>query len=114
MFILILKFIVEDEDDVYVDFYVVKWISFFVMFLIIMVINIVVFVIGFFRIVYSVIFEWSKLFGGCFFSFWVLVYMYLFVKGFIGRRGRLLIIVWVWLGLVSIMVFLFWIIISFL
>uniref|UniRef100_A0A5B7B9I2 Putative cellulose synthase-like protein D1 n=1 Tax=Davidia involucrata TaxID=16924 RepID=A0A5B7B9I2_DAVIN len=102
----------EDEDDIYADLYMVKWTSLFIMPLTIIVINLVAIVIAFSRTVYSVIPQWNKLFGGLFFSFWVLAHMYPFAKGLMGRRGKVPTIVYVWSGLVSITVSLLWISIS--
>ncbi|KAK3019193.1 hypothetical protein RJ639_002965 [Escallonia herrerae] len=102
----------EDEDDIYADLYVVKWTSLFIMPLTIIVVNIIALVIGCSRTIYSVIPQWSKLFGGAFFSFWVLAHMYPFAKGLMGRRGKLPTIIYVWMGLVSITVSLLWISIS--
>ncbi|KAF6138740.1 hypothetical protein GIB67_040872 [Kingdonia uniflora] len=111
-FTLTSKAAAEDEDDIYADLYIVKWTSLFIMPLTIMVVNIIALVMGFSRTVYSVIPQWNKLFGGAFFSFWVLAHMYPFAKGLMGRRGRMPTIVYVWSGLVSITVSLLWIAIS--
>ena len=102
----------EDEDDIYADLYLVKWTSLFIMPLTIIIVNLVAIVIGLSRTIYSVIPQWTKLFGGLFFSFWVLCHMYPFAKGFLGRRGRVPTIIYVWSGLVSITVSLLWISIS--
>jgi hypothetical protein len=102
----------EDEDDVFADLYEVKWTSLFLVPLTILVVNIVAIVIGCSRTLYSEIPEWGKLMGGLFFSFWVLSHMYPFVKGLLGRRGRVPTIVYVWSGLVAITVSLLWISIS--
>ncbi|XP_021738504.1 cellulose synthase-like protein D1 [Chenopodium quinoa] len=102
----------EEEDDMYADLYIVKWTSLFCMPLTIIVINMVALVIGFAKTVYSVIPQWNKFLGGCFFSLWVLAHMYPFAKGLMGRRGRMPTIVWVWSGLVSITVSLLWITVS--
>uniref|UniRef100_A0A804I3Q3 Cellulose synthase-like protein D1 n=1 Tax=Musa acuminata subsp. malaccensis TaxID=214687 RepID=A0A804I3Q3_MUSAM len=56
--------------------------------------------------------NWSKLLGGLFFSFWVLAHMYPFAKGLMGRRGRTPTIVYVWAGLLAIVISLLWISIS--
>ncbi|EPS66341.1 hypothetical protein M569_08434 [Genlisea aurea] len=111
-FTLTSKSAAEDEDDAFADLYEVKWTGLFVVPLTIIVINIVALVIGISRTIYSVIPEWSKLFGGSFFSFWVLAHMYPFAKGLMGRRGRVPTIVYVWSGLISITVSLLWIVIS--
>lgn len=102
----------EEEDDAYADLYLVKWTSLFIMPLTIIVVNLVAVVIGLSRTIYSVIPQWNKLFGGLFFSFWVLCHMYPFAKGLMGRRGKVPTIVYVWSGLVSITVSLLWISIS--
>ncbi|XP_007034422.2 PREDICTED: cellulose synthase-like protein D1 isoform X1 [Theobroma cacao] len=102
----------DDEDDIYADLYVVKWTSLFILPLTIIVVNLVAVVIAVSRTIYSVIPQWNKLFGGLFFSFWVLAHMYPFAKGLMGRRGRVPTIVYVWSGLVSITVSLLWISIS--
>ncbi|KDP20319.1 hypothetical protein JCGZ_06405 [Jatropha curcas] len=99
----------EDEDDVYADLYMVKWTSLFIMPLAIIMSNFVAIVIGISRTIYSVIPQWGKLIGGSFFSFWVLAHMYPFIKGLLGRRGRVPTIVYVWAGLISITVSLLWV-----
>ncbi|CDO99427.1 unnamed protein product [Coffea canephora] len=111
-FKLTAKATAEDEDDIYADLYVVKWTSLFIMPLTIIVVNLIALVLGISRTVYSVIPQWGKLFGGAFFSFWVLAHMYPFAKGLMGRRGRLPTIVYVWTGLLSITISLLWITIS--
>ncbi|KAK9162589.1 hypothetical protein Syun_003491 [Stephania yunnanensis] len=111
-FTLTSKSTAEDEDDIYSDLYVVKWTSLFIVPLTIMVINVVALVLKFSRTVYSVIPQWNKFFGGAFFSFWVLAHLYPFVKGLLGRKGKLPTIVYVWTGLVTITVSLLWISIS--
>ncbi|KAL8162886.1 hypothetical protein V2J09_014375 [Rumex salicifolius] len=102
----------EDEEDIYADLYVLKWTSLFVMPITIMVVNISAMIVGLSRTIYSEIPEWSKLIGGWFFSLWVLIHMYPFAKGLMGRRGRVPTIVFVWSGLISITISLLWITIS--
>ncbi|XP_065862855.1 cellulose synthase-like protein D1 [Euphorbia lathyris] len=92
----------EDEDDQFADLYMVKWTSLFIMPLAIITVNLVALVIGISRTVYSVLPQWNKLLGGSFFSLWVLTHMYPFVKGLLGRRGKVPTIVYVWAGLLSI------------
>lgn len=111
-FTLTTKSAAEDDDDIYADLYDVKWTSLFIVPLTIIICNIIALVIGMARTIYSEIPQWSKLFGGAFFSFWVLSHMYPFAKGLMGRRGRLPTIVYVWTGLVSITVSLLWVTIS--
>ncbi|XP_004296630.1 PREDICTED: cellulose synthase-like protein D1 [Fragaria vesca subsp. vesca] len=102
----------EDEDDIYADLYIVKWTSLFIMPLLIIVTNIIAAVIGISRTLYAVIPQWNKLLGGLFFSFWVLAHMYPFMKGLMGRRGKIPTIVYVWAGLVAITISLLWLLIN--
>ncbi|XP_058106278.1 cellulose synthase-like protein D1 [Magnolia sinica] len=111
-FTLTSKSAAEDDEDIYADLYVVKWTSLFIMPLTIIVVNVVALIIGFSRTMYSIIPQWSKMIGGGFFSFWVLSHMYPFIKGLMGRKGRLPTIVYVWSGLISITVSLLWLSIS--
>ncbi|XP_050215996.1 cellulose synthase-like protein D1 [Mercurialis annua] len=98
------KSVGEDVDDAYADLFMVKWTSLFIMPLAIILCNLIAIIIGLSRTIYSVIPQWSKLIGGCFFSFWVLAHMYPFVKGLLGRRGKVPTIIYVWSGLLSITV----------
>nr|GFB77158.1 cellulose synthase-like protein D1 [Tanacetum cinerariifolium] len=111
-FTLTSKSAAEDEDDIYADLYVVKWTSLFIMPLTICITNIVAVIMGTARTLFSVIPQWNKLVGGAFFSFWVLAHMYPFMKGLMGRKGKVTTIIYVWVGLLSITVSLLWIIIS--
>jgi cellulose synthase-like protein len=111
-FTLTSKSAAEDEDDVFADLYEIKWTSLFIPPLAIITVNIVAIVVGFSKTVYSEIPQWSKLLGGVFFSSWVLAHMYPFCKGLMGRRGRVPTIVFVWVGLLAIVVSLLWITIS--
>lgn len=99
----------DDEDDIYADLHVVKWTSLFILPLTILVVNIMALVIGISRQVYSVLPQWNRLIGGAFFSFWVLSHLYPFVKGLMGRKGRVTTIIYIWTGLISITVSLLWV-----
>ncbi|KAL4591056.1 hypothetical protein LXL04_004004 [Taraxacum kok-saghyz] len=111
-FTLTSKSAAEDDEDIYADLYVVKWSSLFVMPLTICITNIVALIMGTARTLFSVIPQWNKLFGGAFFSFWVLAHMYPFMKGLMGRRGKMTTIIYVWAGVLSITISLLWITIS--
>ncbi|KAJ1690832.1 hypothetical protein LUZ63_014987 [Rhynchospora breviuscula] len=111
-FTLTSKSAAEDEDDFFADLYEIKWTSLFIPPLAIITVNIVAIVVGFSKTVYSEIPQWSKFLGGVFFSFWVLAHMYPFCKGLMGRRGRVPTIVFVWVGLLAIVISLLWITIS--
>ncbi|CAA7056172.1 unnamed protein product [Microthlaspi erraticum] len=102
----------EDGDDEFADLYVVKWSFLMVPPLTIMMVNMIAIAVGVARTLYSPFPQWSKLVGGVFFSFWVLVHLYPFAKGLMGRRGKVPTIVFVWSGLLSIIVSLLWVYIN--
>ncbi|CAM6121142.1 unnamed protein product [Calypogeia fissa] len=78
----------------------------------IMLVNVIAIAVAVSRTVYSTIPQWSKLVGGVFFSVWVLVHLYPFAKGLMGRKGRTPTVVFVWAGLLSIVISLLWVTIS--
>lgn len=102
----------DDEDDEFADLYIVKWTSLMVPPITIMMVNLTAIAVGISRTIYSVIPQWSRLLGGVFFSFWVLAHLYPFAKGLMGRRGRTPTIVFVWSGLIAIIISLLWVAIN--
>ncbi|KAL6533438.1 Cellulose synthase-like protein D3 [Orobanche minor] len=102
----------DDEDDEFSDLYVVKWTSLMIPPIVIIMVNTIAIAVGISRTIYSVIPQWSRLLGGVFFSFWVLAHLYPFAKGLMGRRGRTPTIVFVWSGLIAIIISLLWIAIN--
>ncbi|KAK7252515.1 hypothetical protein RIF29_36509 [Crotalaria pallida] len=102
----------DDENDEYADLYILKWTSLMIPPLTIMMINVIAIAVAVSRTIYSDDREWSSLLGGVFFSFWVLVHLYPFAKGLMGRRGRTPTVVFVWAGLISITISLLWVAIS--
>ncbi|XP_047323167.1 cellulose synthase-like protein D3 [Impatiens glandulifera] len=98
-----------DEDDEFADLYVIKWTSLMIPPIVIMIVNLIAIAVGFSRTIYSTIPQWSRLLGGVFFSFWVLAHLYPFAKGLMGRRGRTPTIVFVWSGLIAIIISLLWV-----
>jgi hypothetical protein len=102
----------EDIDDIYADLYLVKWTSLMIPPIVIAMLNIVGIAVAFSRTIYSTSPQWSKFIGGAFFSFWVLVHLYPFAKGLMGRRGKTPTVVFVWSGLIAITLSLLWIAIN--
>ncbi|KAL3515146.1 hypothetical protein ACH5RR_022048 [Cinchona calisaya] len=99
----------DDEEDEFADLYIVKWTSLMIPPITIMMVNLTAIAVGISRTIYSVIPQWSRLLGGVFFSFWVLAHLYPFAKGLMGRRGRTPTIVYVWSGLIAIIISLLWV-----
>ncbi|PIA56948.1 hypothetical protein AQUCO_00700954v1 [Aquilegia coerulea] len=108
-FTLTSKSAAEDEDDIYADLYLVKWTSLMIPPIVIALVNIIAIVVAFSRTIYSPVPKWGKFVGGAFFSSWVLVHLYPFAKGLMGRRGKTPTIVYVWSGLIAITLSLLWI-----
>lgn len=102
----------EEGDDEFADLYVVKWSFLMVPPITIMMVNSIAIAVGVARTVYSPFPQWSKLVGGVFFSFWVLCHLYPFAKGLMGRRGKVPTIIYVWSGLLSIIISLLWVYIN--
>jgi 1,4-beta-D-xylan synthase len=99
----------EDGEDEFADLYVVKWSFLMVPPITIMMVNTIAIAVGVARTLYSPFPQWSRLVGGLFFSFWVLCHLYPFAKGLMGRRGKVPTIIYVWSGLLSIIISLLWV-----
>nr|AIS92558.1 putative cellulose synthase-like D1 [Coleochaete orbicularis] len=97
-----------DEDDPYADLHLVKWSSLMIPPLTIIMVNLIACVMGFARTVYSPYPRWSDLLGKLFFSIWVLIHLYPFAKGLMGKRNKTPTIIFVWAGLLSIILSLIW------
>lgn len=92
----------DDEDDEFAELYEFRWTALMVPPITIILINMIAIVVAVSRTLYSPFPEWSKLLGGVFFSIWVLSHLYPFAKGLMGRRGKVPTIVFLWSGLICI------------
>eukprot|EP00245_Coleochaete_scutata_P018740 TRINITY_DN98_c0_g1_i1.p1 TRINITY_DN98_c0_g1~~TRINITY_DN98_c0_g1_i1.p1 ORF type:complete len:1312 (-),score=276.45 TRINITY_DN98_c0_g1_i1:728-4663(-) len=101
-----------DDGDQFADLYLFKWTSLMIPPLTIMMVNLIACVMGIARTIYSPLPSWSDLLGKLFFSVWVLIHLYPFAKGLMGRRNKTPTIIFVWAGLLSIILSLIWINIS--
>ncbi|XP_047329478.1 cellulose synthase-like protein D4 [Impatiens glandulifera] len=99
----------DENEDIYAELYLVKWTSLMIPPIVIAMINIIAIVFAFARTIYNPNPDWSKFIGGGFFSLWVLVHLYPFAKGLMGRRGKTPTIVFVWSGLIAITLSLLWV-----
>jgi hypothetical protein len=102
----------DEVGDEFADLYVVKWSALMIPPITIMLTNAIAIAVGTSRQIYSTIPQWSKLLGGVFFSVWVLAHLYPFAKGLMGRRGRTPTIVFVWSGLLAVIISLLWVYIN--
>ncbi|GAB2281685.1 Cellulose synthase-like protein D5 [Dionaea muscipula] len=102
----------DDSEDEFAELYVVRWSFLMIPPTTIMMVNMIAIAVGVARALYSPFPQWSKLLGGVFFSFWVLCHLYPFAKGLMGRRGKVPTIVFVWSGLLSMIISLLWVYIN--
>ncbi|GLU05362.1 hypothetical protein SLE2022_224640 [Rubroshorea leprosula] len=102
----------DDVDDEFADLYIFKWTSLMIPPLTIIMVNLIAIAVAVCRTIYSSTPEWSKLLGGVFFSFWVLVHLYPFAKGLMGRRGKTPTVIYIWSGLIAVSISLLWVAIN--
>ncbi|GAB4830944.1 Cellulose synthase-like protein D4 [Ancistrocladus abbreviatus] len=99
----------DDEEDTYADLYLVKWTSLMIPPIVIAMVNIIAICYAFAKQIFSAVPQWNRFIGGAFFSLWVLLHLYPFAKGLMGRRRKTPTIVFVWSGLIAITISLLYI-----
>ncbi|CAN1174930.1 Cellulose synthase-like protein D2 [Linum perenne] len=99
----------NDKSDEFAEMYLIKWTSLMIPPCTIIIVNIVGIAIGFSRTISSDTSRWENFTGSALFSLWVLVHLYPFAKGLMGKRGKTPTIVFVWSGLISICISLLWV-----
>jgi hypothetical protein len=77
----------SDEDGDFAELYVFKWTSLLIPPTTVVVINLVGVVAGFSYAINSSYQSWGPLFGKLFFSIWVILHVYPFLKGLMGRQN---------------------------
>ncbi|WOH14665.1 hypothetical protein DCAR_0934185 [Daucus carota subsp. sativus] len=99
----------SDEDGDFAELYLFKWTTLLIPPTTLLLINIVGSVAGISYAVNSGYQSWGPLFGKLFFSFWVIVHLYPFLKGLMGRQNRTPTIVLVWSILLASIFSLLWV-----
>ncbi|KAL8544958.1 hypothetical protein ACS0TY_005241 [Phlomoides rotata] len=94
----------EDGEDEFAELYEFRWTTLMIPPITIIMFNVIAIGVAVSRTVYSTFPQWSKLLGGVFFSFWVLSHLYPFAKGLMGRKGKIPTIVYLWSGLICIII----------
>lgn len=92
----------EEEEDEFAELYEFRWTTLMIPPITIIFLNMIAIIVAVSRTMYSPFPQWSKLLGGVFFSMWVLSHLYPFAKGLMGRRGKIPTIVYLWSGLICI------------
>jgi cellulose synthase A len=99
----------SDDQDEFAELYLFKWSSLLVPPTTLLIINLVGVVAGISDAVTNGYASWGPLFGKLFFAFWVIVHLYPFLKGLMGRQNRTPTIVIVWSVLLASIFSLLWV-----
>ncbi|KAJ7569589.1 hypothetical protein O6H91_01G085100 [Diphasiastrum complanatum] len=97
------------EDDNFGELYTFKWTTLLIPPTTLLVINLVGVVAGLSDAINNGYQSWGPLFGKLFFAFWVIVHLYPFLKGLMGRQNRTPTIVVVWSILLASIFSLLWV-----
>ncbi|GER34053.1 cellulose synthase [Striga asiatica] len=91
------------------ELYLFKWTSLLVPPMTLMIINFVGVAVGVSNAINNGYESWGPLFGKLFFALWVILHLYPFMKGFVGRQDRLPTIIAVWSVLLASIFSLLWV-----
>ncbi|KAH0895898.1 hypothetical protein HID58_045466 [Brassica napus] len=97
------------DDDDFGELYAFKWTTLLIPPTTVLIINIVGVVAGISDAINNGYQSWGPLFGKLFFSFWVIVHLYPFLKGLMGRQNRTPTIVVIWSILLASIFSLLWV-----
>ncbi|KAL3520063.1 hypothetical protein ACH5RR_018212 [Cinchona calisaya] len=97
------------DDTQFGELYMIKWTTVLIPPTTILIVNIVGVVAGFSDALNSGYESWGPLFGKVFFSFWVILHLYPFLKGLMGRQNRTPTIVVLWSVLLASVFSLVWV-----
>ncbi|KAL5846176.1 hypothetical protein ACOSQ3_009700 [Xanthoceras sorbifolium] len=96
------------DDGEFSDLYLFKWTSLLIPPITLLIMNIIGVIIGIADAISNGYETWGPLFGKLFFAFWVIVHLYPFLKGFMGKQDRLPTIILVWSILLASIFSLLW------
>lgn len=97
------------DDPDFSELYVFKWTSLLIPPMTLLIINIVGVLAGASNAITNGYQSWGQLFGKLFFSFWVILHLYPFLKGLMGKQDRVPTIVVVWSILIAAICSLLWV-----
>ncbi|VFQ61297.1 unnamed protein product [Cuscuta campestris] len=97
------------DDEEFGELYAIKWTTLLIPPTTILIINIVGVVAGISDAINNGYDSWGPLFGKLFFAFWVIVHLYPFLKGLMGRQNRTPTIVVIWSVLLASIFSLLWV-----
>ncbi len=99
----------SSEDENFGELYTFKWTSLLIPPTTLIIINLVGVVAGISDAINNGYQSWGPLFGKLFFAFWVIVHLYPFLKGLMGRQNRTPTIIIVWSILLASIFSLLWV-----
>ncbi|KAL0321309.1 UNVERIFIED_CONTAM: Cellulose synthase A catalytic subunit [UDP-forming] [Sesamum radiatum] len=97
------------DDTEFGELYIIKWTTVLIPPTTILIMNLVGVVAGFSDALNSGYEAWGPLFGKVFFAFWVILHLYPFLKGLMGRQNRTPTIVVLWSVLLASVFSLVWV-----
>ncbi|MBA0659533.1 hypothetical protein Goklo_011662 [Gossypium klotzschianum] len=96
------------DDGEFSELYLFKWTSLLIPPMTLLIINIIGVIVGISDAISNGYDSWGPLFGRLFFAFWVIVHLYPFLKGLMGKQDRLPTIIVVWSILLASIFSLLW------
>lgn len=97
------------DDGQFAELYLLKWTALLLPPMSLVVVNVVGVVAGLSNAVNNGYESWGPLFGKLFFAFWVIVHLYPFVKGLMGKQDRAPTIIVVWTFILASVCSLLWV-----
>ncbi|WKA10935.1 hypothetical protein VitviT2T_028478 [Vitis vinifera] len=97
------------DDGEFSELYLFKWTSLLIPPLTLLILNIIGVMVGISDAINNGYEEWGPLFGKLFFALWVIVHLYPFLKGLMGKQDRLPTIIVVWSILLASIFSLLWV-----
>ncbi|KAB5551801.1 hypothetical protein DKX38_009112 [Salix brachista] len=99
----------SDEDGDFAELYMFKWTTLLIPPTTLLIINLVGVIAGVSYAINSGYQSWGPLSGKLFFAFWVIIHLYPFLKGLMGRQNRTPTIIVVWSVLLASIFSLLWV-----
>lgn len=99
----------EDEEKEHNEMFGLKWTTLLIIPTTLLILNIIAMVAGVSHAINNGFVSWGPLFGKLIFSFWVILHLYPFLKGMLGRNNRTPTIVLVWSILLASLFSVLWV-----
>ncbi|XP_062099498.1 cellulose synthase A catalytic subunit 2 [UDP-forming]-like [Humulus lupulus] len=97
------------DDGEFSELYLFKWTTLLIPPMTLLIINIIGVIVGISDAISNGYDSWGPLFGRLFFAIWVILHLYPFLKGFMGKQNRLPTIIVVWSILLASIFSLLWV-----